>query len=180
MPFALRVWCISLVLSVSLVSPVLAQPQSSASVPNISPASAESALRAVAEKYFALYTAKDLDGLMALWSATSPELEGRKKSTLELFASSEKISRKSFAVRRVSVVGDKARVRVEVDLQVIEAKTGKEKAGYGKLLRTLECVREASGWKVVKEVATYDELADILLSAKTDEERAVLPGLKRN
>jgi hypothetical protein len=29
---------------------------------------AESAVRAMAEKYFALYTAEDLDGVMSLWS----------------------------------------------------------------------------------------------------------------
>jgi CHAT domain-containing protein len=128
----------------------------------------------VAEKYFVLYAAKDLDGLISLWSANSPELEARKKSAAELFASSEKIALESFAVRQVSVAGDKARVRVEVDLQVIEAQTGKEKAGYGKMLRTLECVRGADGWKVVEELATYDELAGVLLSAKTDEELAAL------
>ena len=68
----------------------------------------------------------------------------------------------------------RARVRVEADMQVIEAKTGKEKDGYGKLLRTLECVREADGWKVVEELATYDELANALLAAKNDEERTAL------
>src|SRR5262245_57733273 len=141
MPFTFRRSVPSIVLSLNLISPVWAQVQSLPSTLNISPSSAESVLRAVAEKYFALYAAKDLDGLMSLWSANSPQLEARKKSAAEFFASSEKIALESFAVRRVSVTSDQARVRVEVDLNVIEAQSGKEKAGYGKMLRTLECIR---------------------------------------
>jgi len=131
-------------------------------------------VRGVVEKYFALYAAKDLDGLISLWSAKSPELEARRKSAAELFAGSEKIALKSFAVRQVSVAGDKARVRVEADVQVIEAKTGKEMAGYGKLLRTLECVQEAGHWKIWSEASTFDELAAALAAAKGEQERAAL------
>ncbi len=172
MSYASRVFY-ALALSLSLISLARAQSQSSSAAFN-STQSAEVAVRGVVEKYFALYASKDLDGLMELWSAKSPELEARRKSALELFASSEKIALKSFAVRQVGVAGDKARVRVEADMQVIEAKTGKEKAGFGKLLRTFECVREADGWKVVEELATYDELANALITARTDEERAAL------
>ncbi len=174
MSFALRVFY-SLALSLSLIGAVLAQSQPStlnSTYPTQSPA--EAALRVVVEKYFALYAGKDLDGLMNLWSVKSPELEARRKTAAELFASSEKIALKRFAVRQLRMAGDKARVRVEADVQVIEAKTGKEKAGYGKLFRTLDCVREADGWKVVEDLATYDELANALLTANNDEERAAL------
>ncbi len=164
----------SLLFSLSLLSPVLSQSQSSSSASSFAQLQAETAVRGMAEKYFALHARKDLDGLMGLWSSKSPELQSRKKSAEELFASSKEIALKSFAVRQVSVIGDQARVRVEADIQVIEAKTGKEKDGYGKLLQTLECVREADGWKVMKELATYDELANALLTAKSDEERAAL------
>jgi tetratricopeptide (TPR) repeat protein len=169
MSYALRTFY-SLALSLSFVSPVLSQSQSS----NAAQTPAETAVRSVAEKYFALQVRKDLDGLMGLWSSKSPQLEARKKSATELFASSNEIALKSFAVRQVYVAGDKARVRVEADMHVIEAKTGKEKDGYGKQHQTLEFVRESDGWKVVKELATYDELANALLAAKSDEERAVL------
>ena len=56
-----------------------------------------------------------------------------------------------------NITTDKARVRVEADLQVIEAKTGSEKSGCGKQLRTVDCVREVDGWKVVEDVSKYDE-----------------------
>jgi CHAT domain-containing protein/lipopolysaccharide biosynthesis regulator YciM len=173
MSFAFRV-LYSLALCLSLIGPAPAQSQSSTPSLNPSQTPAEAAVRAVAERYFALYASKDLDGLMTLWSAKSPELEAHKKSAAELFASSGSIALKSFAVQRVSVAGDKARVRVEADVQVFEAKTGKEKDGYGRLLRTLEFVREPDGWKVVGELATYDELAGALFAARIDEERAAL------
>ncbi len=176
MSFAFHVFY-SLALGLSLLSPVLAQSQSTSSAPSSThpnQSSAEAAARAVVEKYFALYAAKDLDGLMSLWSAKSPELEARKKSAAELFASSEKIALKSLAVRQIKLDGEKARVRVEADMQVIEAKTDKEKPGYGKLLRTLEFVQEAGHWKIWSEASTFDELAAALAAAKGEQERAAL------
>src|SRR6185436_4194272 len=149
--FAFRV-LYSAVLSVSVISTVLAQTQSSSSALHSTPpisASSETAVRGMVTKYFALYAGKDLDGLMSMWSASSPNREAHKKSASELFASSKEITLKSLTVRGLSVEGDKARVRVEADVQVIEAKTGKEKEGYGKLLRTLEWAHETAGWKVI-------------------------------
>src|SRR5262249_37675803 len=58
--------------------------------------------------------------------------------------------------------------------KVIDAKTGRAREGYGSMLRTLECVRVAGGWKVAREYSTYDEFADALLAARTDEARAAL------
>ena len=168
MSFAFRVSWSSLTLSLLLICPALAQSQSS------SPAAEEAAVRAVAEKYFALYAGKDLEGLMSLWSAKSPELAADRKSVAELFASSEKITLISFAVRQLRVMGDKARVRVEADVQVIEAQTGKEKPRFGKLLRTLECVKESGNWKVWQEASTFDELAAALAAVKSEPERAAL------
>src|SRR5262245_48818668 len=42
--------------------------------------SAESAVRAVVEKYFSFYASKDLDGLMSLWSEKSPDCASVKES----------------------------------------------------------------------------------------------------
>ena len=131
-------------------------------------------MRGMVTKYFALYAGKIFDGLMRLWSSSSPNREAHRKFASELFASSKEIAIKKLTVRGLSVEGDKARVRVEADVQVIEAKTGKEKEGQRKLLRTLEWVHEADGWKVVVDRDTYDELARELLAAKSDEERAAL------
>src|SRR5262249_10230503 len=140
MSSAFRVSSLSLALSLSIICSVFSLAQSSSSPPTGASSPAESGLRAVVEKYFALYAGKDLDGFLRLWSAQSPELEARRKETQEMFAKSERIEFRGLTIRAVKVDGDNARVRVEVDALVIEAGTGKEKDGYEKTLRTLECV----------------------------------------
>jgi len=134
----------------------------------------ETALCALAEAFFHAWAAKDLDGFLRLWSEKSTELEARRKSAEELFAGSEKIELRNLTIRAVKVAGDNARVRVETDARVTEAGTGKEKAGYGKTLRTLECVKEAGHWKVRGEASTYDEIGAALAAAKSDQELAAL------
>src|SRR5215468_9307918 len=107
MSSVLRAQLCSLALSLILVSRAAPQSQSSSSVPTSPQSSSESAVRAVAEKYFALYAAKDLDGLMSLWSEQSPDLESRKQEMQKLFAGYEKIEVKSLAVPGVKIEGEK-------------------------------------------------------------------------
>src|SRR5262249_17452935 len=107
-------------------------------------------------------------------SVKSPELEARRKETEELFGYREEIELQSQTIRAVKMTGDQARVRVEVDVRVIEAQTGKEKAGYGKMLRTLECVNEAGQWKVRREASTYQEIAEALAAAGSEQQRTAL------
>lgn len=158
---------LGLSLSFSGLSPV-------ASASAVQHSADETALRTLAETYFNTWAAKDLEGWLRLWSAQAPELEARKKATGELFASSEKIALKNLALRRVNVAGDRASLRVETEVQVIEAQTGKEKPGYGKRLLLLECVKEDGAWKVWRELSAYDELAARLLAVKDEQERAAL------
>ncbi|HKQ79399.1 MAG TPA: CHAT domain-containing protein [Blastocatellia bacterium] len=162
-----------LTLSLSLNNPVLTI--SNSATQN---SSDEAALRTLAEGFFKTWASKDLDGWLRLWSAQAPELEARKKVTTELFANSARILLTSLTVRRIGLVGEKAWVRVELDAQVIDAQTGKEKTGYGKAQRTLACAKEADGWKVARELATFTALAEEVIAAQDDRERsAVLESL---
>jgi hypothetical protein len=174
MSSVLRVSLCLLALSLNFINSALAQPQSVSSAPAPQHSSDENALRALAEAFFHAWAAKDLDDFLRLWSDKSTELEARRKGSQELFTGSEKIELRSLTIRAVKVEGANARVRVETDARVTEAGTGKEKAGYGKTLRTLECVKEAGHWKVRGEVSTYDEIGAALAAAKSDQERAAL------
>ena len=80
MPFALRVSSLSLALSLSLICAVFSHAQPSFSPLTVARSQAESELRAVVEKYFALYTGKDLDGLMSLWSEKFPDYASLKQN----------------------------------------------------------------------------------------------------
>src|SRR5262245_14212712 len=173
MSFALRAQLCSLALSLTLVSRATPQSQSS-SAPASTQSSAESAVRAVAEKYFALYAAKDLDGLMSLWSGQSPDLESRKQGMQKLFAGYEKIEVKSLAVLRVTIAGEKAKLRVDVEINAVEAKTGKPAAGFGLRKRVMECVKENSGWRVWREESAFENLAAALAETATEKERDTL------
>ncbi len=103
----------------------------------------EAQLSALAQNFYDTWAGEDLDGFLRLFSAQSPELTARKKAAQELFASSEKITLQGFALRQIKLNRDKATVRFETETLVIEAKAGKEQSGYGKRLRTPECVKEA-------------------------------------
>jgi CHAT domain-containing protein/Tfp pilus assembly protein PilF len=131
------------------------------------------------EKYYALYAAKDLVGLMSLWSAQSPDLESRKQEMQKLFAGYEKIEVKSLAVQRVTIEGQKARLRVDVEINAVEAKTGKPAAGSGLRKQLIECVKEDGGWHVWREESAFENLAAALAATATEKERdALLAGEK--
>src|SRR5262245_55342054 len=174
MLFALRAQLCSLALSLILVCPASPQSQSSSSVPASPQSSAESAVRAVVEKYYELYAAKDLDGLMSLWSEQSPTLESRKQEMQKLFAGYDKIEVKNLAVLRVTIAGEKARLRLDVEINAVEAKTGKPAAGFGLRKKVMECVRENGGWRVWREVSAFENLAAALAAAATEKERDAL------
>ena len=131
-------------------------------------------LRHLVDQYFAAYAKKDLEGWRRLWSAKSPELASRQKAVEQLFADHEKIAVRSLTVRQVSAEGEKADLRVAVEMSAIEAKTGQPAAGWGKMNRALHCVKEEGSWKIWREVAAEEDLAIALAAAKTDEERLAL------
>jgi CHAT domain-containing protein/tetratricopeptide (TPR) repeat protein len=134
----------------------------------------EFALRTLAQTFFQTWAALDLDGFLRLWSAQSPEVAARRKSTTELFASQPKITLNQLEVRRVSVTNGQARVRIAAEVQVLDAQTGQARPGYGKLLRTLECSKEEGVWRVQRELSTFDELAARLSTMPGEAERAAL------
>src|SRR5215470_20193440 len=90
MSSAFRVSSFSLALSLSLICQVFSQTQSSSSSSSapltVARSPAESDLRAVVEKYFALYAGKDLEGLMSLWSEKSPDHASFRQSLRGQFA----------------------------------------------------------------------------------------------
>jgi CHAT domain-containing protein/Tfp pilus assembly protein PilF len=162
-----------------LASPATPQYQSSSSVPASPQSSAESAVRAVVGKYYALYAAKDLDGLMSLWSEQSPDLESRKRAMQKLFADYERVEVKSLAVLRVTIEGEKARLRVDVDVTAVRAKTGPPAAGVGLRKQVMEFVKEKSDWRVWREESAFEDLAATLAATATEKERdALLAGEK--
>jgi CHAT domain-containing protein/tetratricopeptide (TPR) repeat protein len=169
MSFAFRV--LLCLLALSFIRPILTQSQSSSSFPNSSPSSAEPALRAVVEKYFALYTGKDLDGLMSLWSEKSPDYASIKENLQRQFTT-EDYSFGLPTISRVKVEREKASLRATVNLTAINLKSNQK--SERKIARNFDFVREDGKWKVWRSVPAENDLAEALVKAKTEDERAGL------
>jgi CHAT domain-containing protein/tetratricopeptide (TPR) repeat protein len=160
-----------LALSLGLVSSALAQPLSSSEIPTSYQSSAESAVRAVVEQYFAFYTGKDLDGLMSLWSEKSPD-----------YASIKEILRRKFttedyrfgppAISRLKVEGEKAGLRAAISLATVNHKSNRRRET--RVTRDFGFVLEEGKWKIWRCAAAENDLADALVRAKSEEARTGL------
>lgn len=137
-------------------------------------ASDDDALRALVEEFYGSYAKKDLDGFLRLWSAKSPELATRRETMQKLFADYEKIEVKGLVIRKMAVEGEKAKLRVELEMAAIEVKTSKPAAGLGKMVRALKCMKEEGAWKVWREASAEEDLAAALALLKTEDERSAL------
>jgi CHAT domain-containing protein len=170
MPHVTRRWLAGLLFALSLSTVAFAQAQTAADTS----AADEAALGRLAAEYYSAYAREDADGLARLWSQQSPELAAARRRALEQFAALDRIEAKGVRVTKLSVTGARAKLRVEVEMSAVDAKTGKAATGFGQMRRVLECVNEDGAWKVWRERSAYDELAADLLAAKSEAERAAL------
>ena len=152
------------------VSGSLAQTPGGASPANAS-AKDEAELRAVIEKFFELYAKEDLEGLMKLWSEKSPDYAERKKAMAELFVK-EDYRFSNLTVTRLKVDGDKASLRASVEMTALNPQTKKER--QENMLRNVQLVREADGWKMWRYAPAVNDLAKALVEAADEEARQAL------
>ncbi|MEP6635076.1 MAG: CHAT domain-containing protein [Acidobacteriota bacterium] len=134
----------------------------------------EAALRSLVGQFFDAYAKEDSEGWLRLWSAKSPELAARRKSLQQLFADDDRIEVKDILIGRLAVEGDSASLRVSVEINAVEAKTGKPATGLGKMNRAFRFVKEEGMWKVWGESSAEEDLVAALLAAKSEVERAAL------
>jgi len=160
----------SVILVCLLSSSVLAQDESRTQ-PS---ASDNAALRALVQEYYGSYPKKDFDGFLRLWSAKAPQLATKRETMQKFFANFEMIEVKSLVIRKMAVEGEKAKLRVELDISAIEVKTGKPTASLGKMIRSLEYMKEEGAWKVWHEAPAEEDLAAALALLKTEAERSAL------
>jgi CHAT domain-containing protein/Tfp pilus assembly protein PilF len=162
----------SVILACLLFSSIPAQDESRKARPTA--AADEVALRALAEGFYSSQAKKDLDGFLQLWSAKAPELAVRRIAMQKFFADHEKIEVKGLLIRNMTVEGEKAKLRIELEMNAIQVKTGKPAADLGKMIRALEGVKEDGTWKIWREAPAEEDLAAALVSLKTEVERSAL------
>src|SRR5262245_56245728 len=168
MPLVSRVSLLLLASSLSLSGAALSPVQSSASVLNASQASAETEARALVEKYFALYAAKDLDGLMGLWSAKLPDTAGKRKALGSQLEISDVIF-SGLTISRVKIEGEQASLRCVLDMTT----TNKQNRQTATERRTsnFHLVREEGVWKLWEITPAVNDLAAALERAASEQEQ---------
>jgi CHAT domain-containing protein len=134
----------------------------------------DEAISKLVRKIFELHHQKDIDKLLALWSDKSPFLTGNKRGLQGVFNSYEKIVVKGFEIRKVQIDGDKATLRVSVDLALTRARVNKPTEMIEKKNRTIQLVNEHGIWKVWSFIPSEEELAMAIITAKTEEEQKAL------
>ncbi len=131
-------------------------------------------VRSVAKSFVEAYQRKDIDGLTALWSSKGAERETFIADFRQTVALVGSIEMKSFEIRRASVEGTSAIVKIKVDMEATDLKSGKPATGFGPQNRTLRLIKEDGQWKISQYEASERELAAKLLSAKTESDQNAL------
>src|SRR5262249_26927356 len=131
----------------------------------------QEALRALVEKYFALYASKDLDGLMGLWSEKSPDRSSLKQNLERQFAT-ESYSLSLPTISRVKVEEDKVSLRATAHLTVIGLKSDQKRELQ--LARNFVLVWEERKWKFWRCASAEEDLAEALVKVESEAERAKL------
>jgi CHAT domain-containing protein/TPR repeat protein len=132
------------------------------------------AVRGLVGSLFESYQQKNLDRLVSHWSDRSPFVAENTKILQEEFAAYEKIAVNGFEIRKMQIEGDMASLRVAADLAITRAKMVKPTEQAEKKNKTIELVNEGGSWKLWKFIASEEELAAKIISAKTVDEWKVL------
>jgi CHAT domain-containing protein/Tfp pilus assembly protein PilF len=159
-------WLILVCISVLDFVQIDSRAQSAASTP-----SEEAALRAVVESYYVACGKKDLAGVIALWSEKSPNLAAYRQTLQQQFAS-EDLSYGSPAVWLVKVENERASLRVTIALTSINLKS--QQKSDRRLILSFELVKEGGAWKVWRSASAAEDLAEALVKADSQTERAEL------
>src|SRR5262249_605936 len=171
MPFASRVSFLLLASSLSLSSAVFSTAQSSASVLNASQSSAETEARALVEKYFALYAAKYLDGLMGLGNAKLPDTAWNRKVLGSELGHSDVIF-SGLTISRVKIEGERASLRCAIDMTTTNKQN--RQTATERQTSNFNLVREEGMWKLWEITPAVNDLAAALERAASEQEQEQL------
>jgi len=125
----------------------------------------EALVKSLVERFFAAYSAEDLNTLLSLWSEQSPDRQAFAEKLPDLFASID-VSFTNLRLLRLQVDGEKASLRVSVDSLV--RKISPPTPTLQTITRTFVLVKEKGAWKIWRYYPAAEELAKALVST-TDE-----------
>src|SRR5829696_5645473 len=102
----------------------------------------KSQVNTATRNFLEAYQRKDLDGLVGMWSAKSPDLQGFTTAVKQTFSDVGNIELRDVLLRSVTVDGAHTIVRLTAEMQATDLKSGKPFTGSGRISRTLRFVKE--------------------------------------
>jgi tetratricopeptide (TPR) repeat protein/CHAT domain-containing protein len=159
-------------LAAVLLTSALWAPPAPAQAPGID----DAAVRTLAEQYVATQEREDAAAYLALWSPASPSVDQMRRISQFAFRNTDyRLS--NVEIDRIEVAGDRARVRIIADREVIDSRDTKpDGSRIVRMFRSLmavvlTCVKEEGVWRVWEETNAIRTLADALADATADEAR---------
>ena len=125
-----------------------------------------SQVRAATHNFFEASARKDLDALLNLWSPKAPELAAFTVGVRKTFSDVGNIELRSVEIHRVTAEAANSIVRVTVEMNATELKSGKPATGFGRRNHTLRFVKEDGRWKLWQYGASEEEFALALFVCK--------------
>lgn len=126
------------------------------------------AWQALAEKLYAAYAQRDAEAYFQCWSAQAPERADQQKILQRYWAELDQIELRQLTIHPAPPAADRAELRIQLDLQL----TRQGRVWQEQQTRRLECVREAAGWRVWRDLAPEQELAEALAGTEIEAERS--------
>jgi tetratricopeptide (TPR) repeat protein len=132
-------------------------------------------LRAAVERFYATQQAEDVAAYLSLWSTTA---QRPRPDQLKFIFDSGDDQFSGLTILRVATIGDRTVVRASV-VRDRTSSTARRPDGQPVVFHTvmnvaLTFVREGNDWKIVREGAAVDTLADALIAAASSEDRDTL------
>jgi tetratricopeptide (TPR) repeat protein/CHAT domain-containing protein len=131
-------------------------------------------LQAAVQQFFAMQETEDIEGYLSLWSKTAQRPQ---QAQLQFIFDSGDDKFSEIAIVTATPIGDRVRVRVRATRD--RTSPSRVPGGPSRNLHStsewgLLYVREENEWKLLREGAVADALADSLFEAKTAEEREAI------
>jgi CHAT domain-containing protein len=150
-------------------------------ISGFSQSSDEAELRRLTELFWHTWEKLDADGYLSVWSKTSEEGKANWARVPKSWEIYDKVELKKLEIHRVIVNGDKANVRITVNLAALNKKTGKPMGGFMNRDANLSFlyVRTDGKWLLDSWYGTGDMFAQEVANAATDAERRQLIAANR-
>ena len=146
----------------------------SQTIPNSAAASSkslpDSALRQLADRYYAAYAHKDSKAMMSLWATQSPGRNSRSKQLRDWFVSTTSLTVSDLSVDDIEHSPTRAKLTLRMKIKASNEPSPEPR----RVVRTLTCVREANLWKIWSDTDDFETLATALVNAKGEAERTAI------